>query len=83
MGTFFDNIQLTAQASSSAAGRLDNTPTTTQGGAGARGPTQNFVIGRGNTQTPTTSIAQDQPMPVWIWLVAAAVAALFILKWKG
>jgi hypothetical protein len=80
MGYLFDNVNLTAQASSAAAGRLDARNDTQQGGAGPRGLTQNFVIGKDNTLTPTTQIAQSE-IPWWAWAGLAVVGLVLVLRW--
>lgn len=74
MGMFFDNVGITNQASSAAAGRLDQTLDFQAGGAGPRGSTiQNFVFGRGN-QLDASGQAGTTAEPPWLWIVVLVVA---------
>lgn len=77
MGMFFDNVGITNQASSAAAGRLDYAQDFRAGGAGPRGSvTQNFVFGRENRQETSGQLATTGETR-WVWVVIG-LAALYL-----
>lgn len=80
MGYLFDNVNLTAQASSAAAGRLDTQTDTTQGGAGPRSSVVQ-QMSFGQSKLDGQAAATTESPPYWLWGMLA-VAALLVL-WRG
>lgn len=81
MGGFFDNVNLTNQASSAAAGRIDST-SSAGGGAGARGVFNNvFTFGKDNrVDTTTDTSASASGLPWYVWALVGLGAVLIVLK---
>lgn len=80
MGGFFDNVNLTNQASSAAAGRIDST-STAGGGAGARGLFNNvFTFGKDNKVNASTDAGAATSFPWWVWALVGLGAVLVLVK---
>lgn len=79
MGFLFDNVGITAQASSAAAGRLDSQQENTLGGAGPRGIVQNWSFGSSKQDT-SQDTSQGEDLPWWTWLLVGLGALLIVMK---
>lgn len=84
MGWILDNVNLTAQASSAAASRLDSQNEFTGGGAGPRGTfNQNFSFGNSKQDANTDASGASSEMPWYVWLLVALGAVLLLVKLNG
>lgn len=81
MGYILDNVNLTAQASSAAAGRLDNQQDFAGGGAGPRGTfNQNFSFGNSKQAANTDASGASSEMPWYVWALVGLGVVLVLWK---